>query len=144
MNLDAYIKNVNQTISNLEEYSDEAINAGIYELETQLKNRVFNENVDINGNSFGGYSQAYKAFRLKVGRDATKKDLQLTDRMRLGIYSDFENKVLRFQDELDAKKGRGHEAYKKQKVFQASSDEVDIVSKVIEKIFIQKISDNLE
>ena len=143
MNLNEYIINVSQTISNLDVYSSDAINAGIYELETQLKNRVFNENVDINGVSFGGYSKAYKAFRLKVGRDASKKDLQLTDRMRLGIYSDYENKVLRFQDELDAIKGRGHEDYKKSKTFEASNDEVDIVFKVIEKVFIEKVNDDL-
>ena len=144
MTLKEYIESLKIGIEQFYEIVNEAINAGGIELEAQLKNRIFNENVDILGTDFGGYSEAYKAFRLKVGRDATNKNLQLTDRMRLGIKYYEEDLAIKFQDEKDAIKGRSAEIYQKQRIFEASEEEATLALDTIDLVFNERISEQFE
>ena len=86
---------------------DEVINATLAycsEAEGQILFRIFNENLGAKGESFGVYkSEAYKEFRAALGRETSKKDLQLTDQMRLTIYTDYEKKALMLSTALDTK-----------------------------------------
>jgi len=135
-----YITELKKLDESLQPFVEISIDAGGDELEANLKNRVFNENVDVNGKGFGVYSPGYKAYRLSVGRDASRKNLQLTDKMRFGIHFDKQTKELRFRDEEDAIKGRSNELYLiKVKgnsfIFDASESEVEKTISVVEEIF---------
>ena len=133
--IDEYIAKLRKLENSLQPFVDIAIDVGGEELETNLKNRVFNANEDIKGKGFGGYSENYKAYRLNLGKDVSKKNLQLTDKMRFGIKFDTEKKELRFKDQEDANKGRGNEDYLKQKIFDASESEIKKTISVIEEEF---------
>ena len=133
--IDEYIAKLKKLDESLQPFVEISIDAGGDELEANLKNRVFNENVDINGKGFGGYSEIYKAYRLSLGKDISKKNLQLTDKMRFGIHFDKETKELRFKDQEDANKGRGNEMQLKQVIFDASESEIEKTISVVEETF---------
>jgi len=143
LTIQEYITKLTESINSFDEDTNNAINIGGEELNSQLKNRVFNENVDIAGSGFGGYSENYKAFRLALGGDISKKNLQLTMRMRRGIGYDKESKSLKFQDVEDAIKGRKNEDFLNQRIFEASVEETEIVISVIEEEYNKTQFDRL-
>lgn len=143
MTIGEYIATLKNLEAKLQPFVDIAIDVGGDELEANLKNRVFNANEDISGKGFGGYSESYKAYRLSLGKDVSTKNLQLTDKMRLGIFFDTKEKELRFKDQEDANKGRGNEVYLKQVIFDASESEIKKTISVIEEEFNNLIGEQL-
>ena len=65
-----------KSLDNIVQLANNAMVAGLYEIKAQMLSRIFNENIDINGVSFGTYkSEAYKQYRQSLGRQVSAKDL---------------------------------------------------------------------
>lgn len=145
MTLADFGNNLNSFADNIKIFANEAINAGIDEAENQIQTRIFNDNLDINGKSFGKYrSKEYKALRLSLGRQIAVKDLQFTGNLfQEGIIKDYDSKQLLFKSELDIEKARTQERQLKTKIFELSEEEVDIVVEVIDEVFIELFNENL-
>lgn len=123
-----------------EEIIDIALDAGIDQLDADLTNRVFNENVDINGQPFGKYkSESYKAFRLSLGKQIASKDFQVFGNLKKSIRKNYKENQLEFNSTLQADKGRGQEEQLKTQIFEASDEEVTRSIWAIEEEYEQRI-----
>lgn len=116
---------LNRLGTSMAEIIDISVDAGIDQLDADLTERVFNENADIFGQTFGKYkSEAYKALRLKLGRQIANKDFQLFGNLKKSIFRNYDKKQLEFNSQLQAEKGRGQEDQLNAKIFEASDEEV--------------------
>lgn len=127
----------------VEQLANDAIDstlAGLMEADSNINLRIYNKNQDINGQSFGGYSEAYKEYRESLGLNGARKNLQFTDNMKNTTYINYEEKSMRLSEKSDksvgarnkkfkltdvtqAEKARYNEQYLGMRIFEASEQE---------------------
>ncbi|GEM_PF-3240136 len=128
--------------SKLPEVVDVAISAGINEIDAHISNRIFNQNEDVNGNSFGKYkSEAYKKLRKKLGRNIAQKDLQLLGNLKNSFNKNYKEHQLEFKTVKFAEIAEGQEKQMSKSIFEASVDEKNNALQVIEEVFIEQINE---
>lgn len=131
--------------TSIPEIIDVSLDAGIDQLNADLSQRIFNENTDINGKSFGKYkSAAYKKFRLTSGRQIAEKDFQLFENLKKSIKSNYKDNQLEFNSNAQAEKGRGQEKQLNALIFEASNEEVERSIKAIEEEYYKRVKEIFE
>lgn len=123
------------------EILDTAIDAGLYELDAQIQQRIFNENEDINGGSFGRYkSKAYEKYRKKLGRDISKKDLQVFGNLKKSITKNYKENQLEFNAQKYALIADGQEKQMSNRIFEASQKEEEVTLKAINEVWSEEVN----
>jgi hypothetical protein len=106
MNLIKLSSVFNEMAKRMPNLATEAIQSYLPEIQANLLNRIFNDNLGANGGSFGGYkSKQYKEYRLSIGRQVTRKDLQLTGQ--------FKNSIIINNDALSIEFSKSNLSYKR-------------------------------
>lgn len=73
---------IEKIINSIDKVIDNVAEFHIEQAKSMLLNRVFEENTNANGVSFGKYtSKSYMAYRKKLGRQINKVDLQLKENL---------------------------------------------------------------
>ncbi len=141
MEASEFANNLRKLGTTAEEIVFISLDAGIDQLDADLTNRVFNDNVDIYGQPFGKYkSEAYKLFRLRLGRQIANKDFQLFGNLKKSINKNYKEKQLEFNSQLQADKGRGQEDQLNALIFEASDEEVTRSVQAIEEEYEKRIT----
>ena len=126
---------------------DQAMVLGMNQADALIQGRVFNDNKDISGVSFGGYrSESYKKKREKKGLQTAVVDFQFTGSLLKDVVTNTSTTGYRviLNSTLSEKKARGNEQRKGKKIFEISEDEEKECVKVINDYFAQKVVDGLE
>lgn len=136
-----------------------AIGGALDEVHTHILDRIFNQNKDVNGGGFGGYSESYAKYRKSLGLQSGTKDLQLSDRLRNSIYVDKEKRAIMLSNQTDMQlparngklkssnitqsaKARMNEKYLGQDIFSADKFEREVAMKVFKDIIFEKLNDS--
>ena len=161
---------MNKCSEQLVDFAIESINQAGYELETAIKQRIFDENEDILGNKFSAYSTQWAKRRKIFGRDASKKNFKFTNSMLNGIEYKEDTQAVEFDSSTKVRKinsqktykrggatfkykpykgkptqdaviGEGLERQENKKIFESSDSEVELALQIIDEVYNERINE---
>ena len=81
-----------------------SVEIALQELYADMSVRIFEDNLTVNGTSFGGYeSEEYAALRASLGRQAGTKDLQVYGNLRRSMRTNKEKRAIVVEDSIKVK-----------------------------------------
>lgn len=110
---------------------------------TDMLIRIFEQNLDVNGRSLGGYSKTYADYRKSLGLQNEIKDLQLTGSLirSIEIANTDNGEAIIVNNSEDFQKTIWQEQQLKVPIFELSQTEIDKAFEAGDEYFTEKFVD---